>query len=103
MIVIKRGQVRKEKGPKVLIVMVALIMPEVGFEFGVVSAQVVQFLVGLQCFRRQAESGIMEPEQLCNSHMAVGAGQIQRTMTHVILQRRKRRSHEKRKVDSTES
>lgn len=70
-------------------------MPEVGFEFGVVSAQVVQFLVGLQCFRRQAESGIVESEQLCNSHMAVGAGQIQRTMTHVILHREREREKNK--------
>jgi hypothetical protein len=33
----------------------------------------------------------VESEQLCNSHMAVGAGQIQRTMTHVILHRERER------------
>lgn len=39
----------------------------------------------------------MEPEQLRNSYMAVGAGQIQRTMTHVILQHTEERPGKEKK------
>lgn len=60
-------------------------LPEVGLELGIIGSQVVQFLVGLECFRRQAQGGVVEPEQLCNSHMARGTRQIHGPMTHVVL------------------
>lgn len=69
--------------------------PEVGLELSVVGSQAVQFLVGLECFRRQAQGGIVKPEQLCNSHMASGARQIHRPMTHVVLHSKARRGRER--------
>ena len=71
-----------------------------GLELRIVAAEVVQLFVGLKSFGREAQGGVVEAQQLRNTHVAAGAGQIQRPMTHVVLKCAaiKRESHEKKEL-----